>query len=151
MDSKVTVGLIATALAVIAGGIIYNSSLNLEFDIILPTHPLFHVILSSGNYTNLQHNVGAITVINVQNTQAKPTMGYCPLAKLIHENQGDYNSRHVGNGTIFTATIPPQWCDKELKPIIVPEFAISTPFLILIIAMLGIITVSYIVSKKFIK
>ncbi len=103
------VAILSSVVFAVLGGVIYHSTLNIGFDLILPDGNQTSAILSSGNYTDLQNNVGIMTVTNLHNTQLKPTTGYCPIAEFIHEHQGSYNSRHVGNGTIFSATIPPSY------------------------------------------
>jgi predicted secreted protein with PEFG-CTERM motif len=138
MSNTKAIGAGAAVILAILGGVIYNSHLNLEFDLILPDGNSTHAILSSDNYTHLQNNVGIETVTNVHNTQANATVGYCKIAEFIHLHQDGYANKAVGNGTIFTATIPPKWCNSEINPVKIPEFG-NISMLILIISIIGIL------------
>ena len=113
----------STSAAVIVGGIVAYLSLNTQFDLIMPDNAeLYNVTLSSDNFTQLKQNVGVFTVYKPHTTMQNATSGYCKIAEFIHEHEDGYNDTHVGNSTVYNATIPPAWCDPELNPVKTPEF-----------------------------
>lgn len=108
----------------IASGLIAYLSLNTQFDLIMPDNAeIYNATLSPDNFSKLQQNVGVFTVYQPHSTVQSPTSGYCKIAEFIHEHEDGYNNTHVGNSTIYNATIPPAWCDPELNPAPVPEFS----------------------------
>lgn len=131
---------------VIAGGLIAYLSLNTQFDLIMPDNAeIYNATLSPDNFSNLQQNVGVFTVYKPHSTAQSPTSGYCKIAEFIHEHEDGYNNTHVGNSTIYNATIPPAWCDPELNPAPVPEF----PSVDAILACsIGILIVFYTRARK---
>jgi len=141
LDNKQIGALLATA-TTFALGIFAYSSLNTQFNLILPDGTeRDNVILSYNNFSQLKQNVGIFTVYHPTQTTSNATIGYCPLAKLIHEHEDGYNNMNVGSSNIFNYTIPPAWCDPELNPVKVPEFG-SMAALILIISIISIIAIS---------
>ena len=140
---KKHVAAISSSVALV-GGIIAYLSLNIQFTIIMPDNAqLSNETLSSDNFSRLQQNVGVFTVYHPHSTFHNATIDYCKIAKFIHENEDGYNDTHVGNTTVYNATIPPAWCDPELNP--VPEFSLVTPILLCSVVMTIIF---YAVAKK---
>ncbi|MGH2613243.1 MAG: hypothetical protein ACRDFB_09400 [Rhabdochlamydiaceae bacterium] len=108
----------------LASSLIAYFSLNTQFTLIMPDNAeIYNATLSPDNFSRLQQNVGVFTVYQSHSTTQSVTIDYCKIAKFIHENEDGYNYTHVGNTTIYNATIPPAWCDPELNPIPVPEFS----------------------------
>lgn len=127
---------IGSAAATIGGLFIY-SSMNTQFDLFMPDSAKINgTVLSPDNFSRLQKNVGVFTVYQPHATSQAPTTGYCPMAKFIHEHEDGYNGTHVGNTTIYNATIPPKWCEPELDPSSIPEFPPAAPVLLSCIAAL---------------
>ena len=115
--------IISGAAVALIGGLLAYSSLNTQFDLIMPDNAeMRNVTLGADNFSRLEQNVGVFTVYQPHVTTKNATSGYCPIAEFIHEHEDGYNYTHVGNTTIFNATIPPAWCDSELNPSPVPEF-----------------------------
>ncbi len=126
---KVHVAVISGSVAAALIGILAYSLMNTQFDLIMPDgSEVQNATLGPDNFSRLKQNVGVFTVYRPHATTLNPTIGYCPIAEFIHEHEDGYNATRVGNTTIFNATLPPQWCDPELNPSPVPEFAeIVTP------------------------
>lgn len=94
------------------------------------------LVLDESNYTALKNNVAFMTVLS-QQTTAKPTTNYCPLAQNIWDHQTpDYQAKLLSPTNLFDKVIPP-YCDQELgKPI--PEFG-SFGAVILAISVISVI------------
>lgn len=131
---KKHVAAISSSVALV-GGIIAYLSLNTQFTLIMPDNAqLDNETLSPDNFSRLQQNVGVFTVYQPHTTLHNSTIDYCKIAKFIHEHEDGYNDTHVGNTTIYNATVPPAWCNPELNP--VPEFSLVTPILLCSITMM---------------
>jgi hypothetical protein len=141
------------------------SGLNVQFKIILPSGLIMEdVILSSGNYSQMQNNVGVFTVKNKVFTYDPPTTGYCPLAKIIWDGHIGYYDKIAND---FKSRMLPKWCDieignrvglteslgisenNEIKYIPIPEFEYRG--IILSLAILAVVIISVLVLRKYSK
>ena len=120
------------------------------FDIVVPNGECKNsVILSKGNYTLMQNNVGFFTVKNKTPINAVPTTGYCPLEKWIWEG-------HLGiyNMTKYEKWMLTDYCKQPIVIILndtmeindnstqtVPEFG-TVAMMILAVAIISIIAVA---------
>lgn len=127
---KKHIAIISGSAITLVSGLVAYFSMNTQFDLIMPDNAQLHnVILSSDNFSLLKQNVGVFTVYQPHVTTQNVTSGYCHIAEFIHDNEDGYNNTHVGNTTVYNATMPPAWCEPELNPLPTPEFSFTIPIL----------------------
>jgi len=91
----------------------------ISFTVIPPDNdycPQRNVILSLGNFTRLQNNVGVFTIPKDSKVYltTSPNMSYCQLAKWLYDAHTD---TYPQTQERFKKYMLPDWCEPELNPI----------------------------------
>lgn len=156
---KRQISAIVLAIALLGSGVAGVSQMNVKFNIILPDgYRQDGVILSAGNYSAMQNNVGVFTVKNKAFTTEEPNMNYCPLAVRIYESHIGYYDKIAKD---FKKYMLPDWCQVEWAKRIhlvenleisdyeihdIPEYS-SVITLILVIGIIGSLAVASRVNR----
>lgn len=129
---------------------------SVRFDIIIPNGECKNdVIMSAGNYTKMQNNVGYFTVKNKTPVTTEPTHNWCPLETWIWDGHtGYYNvtkyqkwmltpycdiERNPPKSVTLTDTL--EITDSIDEPVVIPEFG-TIVMMILVVAISLIVIVN---------